>query len=497
MVGQQILNYKIERLIGEGGMGKVYLASHTQLDRKVAIKVLHAHLTYSQEFRNRFKAEANLLASLNHPNIVTLYDYIENNDFLALIMEYVEGITMEDYIKKTGYVAESYLIPLFQMVLDAFQYAHEHGIIHRDIKPANIILQDLGEGVKVKILDFGIAKIKDSLSKTQTGTQMGTILYMSPEQVKGQKVDIRSDIYSLGVTLFELATGKMPYDPNSSIYEVSNAIVHQPLPKPRSIKPDLSLMIEKAILKATEKNPDLRFQNCLEFKNAITPQNLKSKSLLKSVSFWFFAILILVAIGFLAHQVYQNYNLKKGNSAQKDLLNSDNNVDIQYNDQEPHPTHNDKNQFSDNSSANQEEVSEKLPLRDLTNYEEGKKIQNIINFLIEKWNANQEDWIEYFDYQVAFDHQYLTPNEAYQKLRETLKMDIKEYEYQKVNYSVISNFKVFSYESNAREYLSFETKDLKIRKTIIADNLNETIFEDFNLKFIFKNYDFKISGIEF
>ncbi len=490
MIGQHILNYKIEKLIGEGGMGKVFLAQHTQLNRKVAIKVLHSHLTYSQEFRNRFKTEANLLANLQHPNIVTLHDYIENNNFLALVMEYVQGISLDDYVKQKGYLSDIELLSLFHQVLDAFQFAHENGIIHRDIKPANIILTPDG---KIKILDFGIAKIKGSLTHTQTGTQMGTILYMSPEQIKGQKVDTRSDIYSLGVTLFELATGRMPYDPNSSIYEVSNAIVHQPLPKPSSINPKISPFLENIIQKATEKNPDLRFQNCLEFKNALNPHKNK-QSLTSSISFWFLIILLLAGIVFLAQQIYDNQNIHN-HIAEQDSLDLQTNLDDLQ----------DKKQLNENSTHEDitpapDTKSEEAPLpsRDFTDLAEGKIIKDILQGLEQKLNK-YEDFSNILNFKVKFNQQDLLQSEAYQKLKKYLKLVKPNSGNSTVNYSIINidSLTIFSKDSNANEYLSFIVQNLKIRKTVTIEPALYTAFEDINLNIVFNNSDFKIIELEF
>jgi serine/threonine protein kinase len=270
MIGKQILNYKIESLLGEGGMGSVYLAVHTQLNRKVAIKALNPSLVKNPGIRARFKNEAATLSGLHHPSIVILFDYLEEENALYLIMEYVEGKTLEEYIQTvSGPIPEIKAIPLFSQVLDGFAYAHEQGVIHRDVKPANLMVT---AREKIKILDFGIAKLlsQQSSTLTQTGVKMGTVLYMSPEQVKGEKVDKRSDIYSLGVTLFQMLTGRGPYDdPNATEFVVYNKIVNEPLPEAKNFYPNISDRIQRVIHKATAKNPDDRFQDCQEFKNAL------------------------------------------------------------------------------------------------------------------------------------------------------------------------------------------------------------------------------------
>jgi serine/threonine protein kinase len=270
MIGKQILNYKIESLLGEGGMGSVYLAVHTQLNRKVAIKALNPTLVKNPGIRARFKNEAATLSQLHHPNIVILFDYLEEEEALYLIMEYVEGKTLEEYIQTvSGPIPEIRAIPLFAQVLEGFAYAHEQGVVHRDVKPANIMVT---AREKIKILDFGIAKLLSQKLQTltQTGVKMGTVLYMSPEQVKGEKVDKRSDVYSLGVTFFQMLTGRSPYDdPEATEFAVYNKIVNEPLPPAKTYYPNISSRIQAIIDKATAKNPDDRFQDCQEFRLAL------------------------------------------------------------------------------------------------------------------------------------------------------------------------------------------------------------------------------------
>ena len=254
MIGKQILSYRIEKLIGEGGMGNVYLGIHTHIGRKVAIKALNPNLAKNPELKERFKNEASTLSQLHHPNIVSLFDYVETELGIFLIMEYVEGQQMDEYILKvTGPIPEEKVIPLFVQILDGVSYAHHRNVIHRDIKPSNIIITEDG---KAKILDFGIAKIMSGASHklTKTGTKMGTVLFMSPEQVKGGELDKRTDIYSIGITLFQAITGKSPYDDNSSEYEVYKRIVEEPLPDAKQFYIGVSPRLEQIIKKATAKN---------------------------------------------------------------------------------------------------------------------------------------------------------------------------------------------------------------------------------------------------
>ena len=212
MIGQVIQNYKIESILGEGGMGIVYLASHTLLNRKAAIKALSPLLAANNDLKMRFYKEASTMSNLKHPNIVTLYDYIEDMGNLYLVMEYIDGVPLDKYVKNYGKpLPEDKIIHFFSQILDAFEYAHSKKVIHRDIKPANIIISN---DDTVKILDFGIAKLLDETSEklTQTGSKVGTVTFMSPEQVKALPVDNRSDIYSLGVAMYQIATGKCPYE---------------------------------------------------------------------------------------------------------------------------------------------------------------------------------------------------------------------------------------------------------------------------------------------
>ncbi|MCU0447756.1 MAG: serine/threonine protein kinase [Microscillaceae bacterium] len=264
-----LLNYQIKRIIGKGGMGTVYLAVHTRINRQVAIKELHPQFSREASIRERFRNEAALLANLHHPNIVALHDYIETGEGVYLIMEYVEGIPLDEYIQKvSGPIPEAKAQEIFAKILDAFAYAHAQGIVHRDIKPSNIMVLPDGD---IKILDFGIAKNLQSEERqlTRTGMKIGTIYYMSPEQIRALAVDARTDIYSLGITLFEMLTGSNPFAPDLSEFDVSNKIVNEPLPRARTFYPGISEAMQAVIDRATAKNPTERFQSIEEFKKAL------------------------------------------------------------------------------------------------------------------------------------------------------------------------------------------------------------------------------------
>lgn len=265
MIGKKIGNYEVKSLLGEGGMGNVYLAVHTQLGRKVAIKSLHQQLVKNEGLRARFKQEANTMAHLQHNGIVSLFDFVEDENGLFLIMELVDGTPLDEYINNvSGPIPAERAIPIMQGILKAFAYAHEEGVVHRDIKPANILLTKNG---KVKILDFGIAKmLSDAGNKlTKAGTQMGTVFYMSPEQVHGKEVDHRSDIYSLGVTFYQMLTGFSPYEGLTTEFEVYSKIVNEPLPLASTLYPNVTSKLDNVIFKATTKKQEDRYQSCQEF----------------------------------------------------------------------------------------------------------------------------------------------------------------------------------------------------------------------------------------
>lgn len=267
MIGTLVGNYEVKEMIGDGGMGTVYLGEHSTLGRKVAIKMLHSQFARNENIRARFRNEANTLSKLQHPNIVSLYDYIEEGDNAFLVMEYVAGDNLDDIVRhQTGPMPTDRLAVIFPQILEAVAFAHSKGIVHRDIKPSNFILTP---DDTVKVLDFGIAKVLGDEQKglTKTGTRMGTVFYMSPEQVRGNEVDHRSDIFSLGMMLYVLSTGKMPYESMNSEFEIFNKIVHEELPPAHTIYPGVTPRVEALIRKATVKDPRFRFQSCQEFRS--------------------------------------------------------------------------------------------------------------------------------------------------------------------------------------------------------------------------------------
>ncbi|MHB8454780.1 MAG: serine/threonine protein kinase [Acidiferrobacterales bacterium] len=263
--GSTLGNYLIVSKVGEGGMGVVYKAHDTTLDRAVALKVLSPHLFRNQEFLQRFRIEAQAQARLNGPNIVTLHSMFEVSGSLVLVMEYIEGQTLAQRLHNEGRLSVATTVWVFEQALLGVERAHRLGIVHRDLKPSNIFITS---GHEIKLMDFGVAKILDNKDLTQSGSMIGTLMYISPEQVKGKDADFRSDIYTLGITLFEAVTGRLPFEKKSD-YEYMDAHLHEQPPKPASIQPDIPKELEAVILKAMDKDPDKRFQNAHEFRSAL------------------------------------------------------------------------------------------------------------------------------------------------------------------------------------------------------------------------------------
>ncbi|MCX7835590.1 MAG: serine/threonine-protein kinase, partial [bacterium] len=264
---QQFERYEILKKLGEGGMGVVYLARDIQLGNIVALKVLQSNLTSNVQVLERFRQEAQVLEKLRHPNIVQLYRTAQVGDQLALVMEYIEGRTLDTMIgQEVGPIPYERALPIFYQILDAVHYAHQQGVIHRDLKPSNIMVTPKDE---VKMMDFGIAKLSGSHVHTKTGTKLGTLFYMSPEQVLGKAVDVRSDIYSLGMTLYEMLSGKMPLNDGSSEFLVMEKIVKASLPDPRVYYPHIPDGIVNLLYRAIAKEPQERFASCNEFQMAL------------------------------------------------------------------------------------------------------------------------------------------------------------------------------------------------------------------------------------
>ena len=260
--------YRLKTLIGEGGMASVYAAVDEKLDRRVAIKILHSHLAKNDDIRQRFHMEAQSISSIDHPNIVKVYDYSgPESKLLWFVSEILYGLDLAAYVKKFKARKAPPLLSFLvaSEIAEALISAHTNGIIHRDIKPENVMVLDSG---KIKLMDFGIAKIAENANSTQTGTFMGSPSYMSPEQIKGVDVDEGTDIYSLSVVLYELICGTLPYT-GSSTADVINKILVGNFKEPTEHVKTLDLKLEDIIVKGLEKKSRDRYRSMSEFKTEI------------------------------------------------------------------------------------------------------------------------------------------------------------------------------------------------------------------------------------
>ncbi len=254
--------YRVEDELGRGGMATVFKGTDTVLGRPVAVKVLSSQYAGDADFVSRFRREAQAAARLNHRTLVSVYDTGTDDGIHYIVMEYVEAKTLADYLSGGGRIVPGRAAEIAESVCDALSVAHAQGIIHRDIKPANIMITTRGE---VKVTDFGIARVisgQDTVA--QTAAVLGTASYLSPEQAQGQPVDQRSDLYSLGVVLYEMVTGRPPFAGDSPVMVASKHVLEQPTP-PSKINPDVSAGLEAVIMKALSKNPENRYQDAEEF----------------------------------------------------------------------------------------------------------------------------------------------------------------------------------------------------------------------------------------
>ncbi|MCB9556090.1 MAG: serine/threonine protein kinase [Deltaproteobacteria bacterium] len=264
---------ELEQVCGEGAMGTVYRAYQHSMDRYVAVKIMRPELTTNQALVRRFRREARAAAKLSHPSIITVYLVGDTDEGLPFIaMEYVEGITLEALCEQHAPLPVARAFDIATQIASALTEAHEHGVIHRDLKPGNILLSSKRSGRdEIKVVDFGIAKISEGDEEsqlTQTGAVFGTPYYLSPEQASGAKVDQRSDVYSLGVVLYHMLTGALPFRGSSSMEVLLQHIKELP-PPPRTINPALSPAVENVILTSLEKDPQRRYQSAQAFADAM------------------------------------------------------------------------------------------------------------------------------------------------------------------------------------------------------------------------------------
>ncbi len=252
--------YQIIKTLGEGGMANVYLAHDTILDRNVAVKVLRGDLANDEKFVRRFQREALSASSLSHPNIVEMYDVGEDDGQYYIVMEYVDGKTLKQVLKSRGHLSITEVVDIMLQLTDGMAHAHDAYIIHRDIKPQNIMI--LANGM-IKITDFGVATALNSTQLTQTNSVMGTVHYLPPEQAQGKGSTIKSDIYSMGIMMYELLTGLVPYKGDNAV-EIALKHLKEPLPSVRKANPTIPQSIENVIIRATAKNPKNRYTDARE-----------------------------------------------------------------------------------------------------------------------------------------------------------------------------------------------------------------------------------------
>ncbi|MGG4453507.1 Stk1 family PASTA domain-containing Ser/Thr kinase [Brevibacillus porteri] len=280
MEGQRLGGrYQIESRVGGGGMAIVYKAKDLILNRPVAVKVLRSQFGTDEDFVNRFRREAQAVASLSHPNVVGVYDVGQEGDTHYMVMEYIEGYTLKEVIIQRGALPVEEAVRIAEQICDALDHAHQNQIIHRDIKPHNIMI---GKNGRVKVTDFGIARAVTSATITHTNAMLGSVHYFSPEQARGGITGEKSDIYSLGIVLYEMVTGELPFSGDSPI-SVALKHLQEPLPEPRQVNPAIPQSVENVILKALVKDPFLRYASASEMledlETCLFPERLNEEKL--------------------------------------------------------------------------------------------------------------------------------------------------------------------------------------------------------------------------
>ena len=283
MIGKTLAHYEIKSLLGKGGMGEVYRARDTKLDRDVALKILPPEATQDPERRKRFETEAKAVAALNHPNIVTIHSVEDAAETHFITMELVKGQTLTDLVPKSG-LSLPRMLDIAILLADAVSAAHRAGITHRDLKPENIMVDDEG---RLKVLDFGLAKLKDPLPAadqatrvqseigvTQEGKVLGTVAYMSPEQAEGKAVDARSDVFSLGTVLYEMSTGQRPFDGDTPVSTVTSILRDEPV-SVTDLNAAMPRQLGRVLKRCLAKEPDRRYESALGVRNDL--QELKAE----------------------------------------------------------------------------------------------------------------------------------------------------------------------------------------------------------------------------
>jgi serine/threonine-protein kinase len=265
MIGQTFGHYRIVEKVGEGGMGAVYRATDEMLDRDVALKMLRPELAHRPATVDRFRAEAVTLAKLDHPSIARIHGFSRHETHWFIAMEFVAGDTLLARLARTGRIAWTQVVPLAVQLLDALEYAHGMGVVHRDVKPANLLLRPDG---RLKVTDFGIARVLGSARATQTGYLVGTLEYMSPEQIRGEAVDGRADLYAVGILLYELLTGRVPFS-GTTDYDIMTQHLQAPVPSPRPLAGDVPVWFDEIIERALAKPLANRFGSAAEFREAL------------------------------------------------------------------------------------------------------------------------------------------------------------------------------------------------------------------------------------
>ncbi|HUG34689.1 MAG TPA: serine/threonine-protein kinase [Anaerolineales bacterium] len=277
LVGKTLSNrYVIEEMLGQGGMSAVYKATDPNLKRVVAVKVIHAHLSSDKDFVKRFEEEAAAVAQLRHPGIIQVHDFNQDDDTYYMVLEFVPGETFQDHLKRLNdsgrKLSPAKAAEYMAAICDSVDYAHQRGMVHRDIKPANLMLNTLGQAI---LMDFGIAKIVGSQRHTATGAVVGTAMYMSPEQIKGEQPDRRTDIYSLGVTLYEMVGGRPPFEADSAM-TLMMMHMHDPVPNVKNLNPDVPDSLVAVINKSLAKDPNDRYQTAAQMAAAL--RNIHGRS---------------------------------------------------------------------------------------------------------------------------------------------------------------------------------------------------------------------------